>query len=260
MPSTKDIDISKKYLALFKGEPGTGKTRAACSFPKPFVFDFDGKLAVAKNIFPDKDIQYESYFNNFPGSMKRLEQLSTYCPYGTIIFDSLTSFARTVLNFMIKSRGGKGSLQRGGLDVPQIEDYGGETAAMIQLIDFVRLISERGIKVIIIAHVVEISEKNIKTQQTTVARQLLTGGKKIAAELPAYFDEAYHFYHEGGFDGKPDFKAYTLNAGEDWAKSALPLPNPIKWTNKNFYDTLIEIVPSLDRKVVEVEKKNNGFQ
>lgn len=260
--NTKDINPFSKYFALFKGEPGTGKTRAAASFPKPYVFDFDGKLAVVRNVFPNKDVNYDTYYNDFPAAMKKLEELINYCPYDTIIWDSLTSFARTTLSHMIKYRGGKGDLKKGGLNVPQIEDYGGETAAMVQMVDALRLICNRGVRVIVIAHVVEVTEKNIKTQQSTTTRQLLTGGKKIAAELPAYFDEAYHFYHEGGFDGKPQFKAFTLNSGEDWAKTALPLPNPIEWTGKDFYkDILLNIAPKLGEVVAVAEKpkSSTGF-
>lgn len=240
MPNTKDLVIGERLFCLFKGEPGVGKTRAAGSFPEPFFFDFDGRLATLKLAFGDKSIAYESYYGNFRGAMNKLEELTNYCPYGTVVFDSLTSYVRTVLTHMIKSRGGKGDLMRGGLPVAQIEDYGGETAALVQLVDALRAISTKKVNVILTAHVVSVTEKNIKNQQVTEMRQLLTGGKKIAAELPAYFDEAYHFFTQGGFDGKPEFKTYTMNAGEDWAKTALPIPQLITWTNKNFYETIKE--------------------
>jgi hypothetical protein len=249
MPNTKDIKLGDKVFCLYKGEPGTGKTRAAGSFPKPFVFDFDGRLATLRLAFPEKDIAYESYYNNFDAAMRKLEEFTSYCPYETVIFDSLTSFVRTTLNHMIRSRGGKGDLTRGGLRVPQIEDYGGETAALVQLTDALRVIYAKGTNVVLIAHVVTTTERNIKKQEVTEMRQLLTGGKKIAAELPAYYDECYHFFTQGGFDGKPEYKVYTANAGDDWAKTSLPLPQVITWTNLNFYDKLQGFIKEKEGKL-----------
>ena len=56
------------------------------------------------------------------------------------------------------------------------------------------------------------------------------GAKKTVAEVPAYFDEAYHFDVNTGADGNPQYRVLTRNIGEDWAKTALPLPNEIDFT------------------------------
>ena len=62
----------------------------------------------------------------------------------------------------------------------------------------------------------------------------MTGGRKIAAEIPVYFNEAYHFYNtpSGGFE------IITKADGEDWAKTSLPLPERIDFTHKNLYDII----------------------
>ena len=247
MPNAKDLVIGDRQFCLYKGEPGTGKSVVAGSFPKPFFFDMDGRMRVLTNRYPGKDIVYESYFSNFPGMMLKLGELLNYCDYETIVFDSLTSFSRTTMTHMIKSRVAdagniKKRLQRGGLDVSQLEDYGGETAAITQLLDAMRELNKKA-NVILIAHCVDVIERNTQTKSVVVNRQLLTGGKKIAAEIPAYFDEAYHFYARPDLSGgNPDYFVATSAAGIDWAKTALPIPNEITWTNKNFYETLTELI------------------
>ena len=43
--NTKDISIEDLRLkVLVYGKSGTGKTTFACSFPKPYVFDFDNGM------------------------------------------------------------------------------------------------------------------------------------------------------------------------------------------------------------------------
>jgi hypothetical protein len=257
MANTKDLKIGDKLFGLFKGEPGTGKTIGAASFPAPYIFDLDSRLAPVRLRFPEKDIVFDSYFNNFIGMMKKFEELLNYNPYETIIVDSLTSFARTVLSHMVKYRVGEDrtkKLQRGGLDVAQIEDYGGETAAIVQLIDALKVLGGK-CNIILIAHVVVSDAYNIKTQQVTTSRQLLTGGKKIAAEIPTAFNEAWHFSCRSDFNSRPQFMINTQQTGVDWAKTALPIPYEIDWTDKNLY----ELIQSYLKTETKTETKAGGF-
>lgn len=247
MPNAKDLVVGERMFALYKGDPGTGKSTAAASFPEPYFFDLDGRIRGVTLMHPGKDIIYDSFFNNFPGMIRKLSELVNYNPYGTIVFDSLTSFSRTTMSHMIKARVAdaadiKKRLQRGGLDVSQIDDYQGETAAIVQLMDAMRELNKK-CHVLMIAHCVDVVERNIKNQTQTVLRQLLTGGKKIAAEIPAYFDEAYHFYSRPDLSGgNPDYFVSTSAAGFDWAKTALPLPKEITWTKQNFYEVLTNLL------------------
>lgn len=244
MPNAKDLIHGERMNCLYKGEPGTGKSNAAASFPEPYFFDLDGRIRPVALMHPGKDIIYDSFFGNFPGMVRKLSELVNYCPYGTVVFDSLTSYSRTVMSHMIKARVADASdikkrLQRGGIDVSQLDDYQGETAAIVQLLDAMRELNKK-CHTILIAHCVDVIERNAQTKTTVVNRQLLTGGKKIAAEIPAYFDEAYHFYARPDLSGgNPDYFVSTSAAGIDWAKTALPLPTEITWTKKNFYETLM---------------------
>lgn len=247
MPNAKDLISGERMFCLFKGEPGTGKTNAAASFPSPYFFDLDGRIRPVALMHPGKDVIYDTYLNDFPGMMRKMSELLNYNPYGTVVVDSLTAFSRTVMSHMIKARVSdagdtKKRLTRGGIDVSQLEDYGGETAAIVQLLDALRLIN-RKCHVILIAHCVDVIERNAQTKSVNINRQLLTGGKKIAAEIPAYFDEAYHFYSRPDLSGgNPDYYITTSAAGIDWSKSALSLPSEITWTKKNFYDTLMNLL------------------
>jgi hypothetical protein len=245
--NTRDLVIGDLQFCMYKGDPGTGKSRAAGSFPEPFFFDIDGRMRPLALAYPDKAIQYESFFNDFAGMMRKLGEFLNYSPYGTYVIDSLTSFSRTTMSHMIKARvkdsgDTKRRLQRGGLDVSQLEDYGGETAAITQLLDAMRELNKKA-HVILIAHCVDVVERNIQQGTTIMTRQLLTGGKKIAAEIPAYFDETYHFYSRPDLSGgNPDYYVSTSAAGIDWAKTALPLPPEIHWSHQNFYDILTSLV------------------
>ena len=88
MPSTKDIDTTARFFSIFKGAPGTGKTRAAGSFPAPYFFDFDGRLSIIRTIFPDKDVQYDSYYKNFKAAM---DKFAIAAIQGTTLIEPMTN-------------------------------------------------------------------------------------------------------------------------------------------------------------------------
>jgi hypothetical protein len=249
----------KKVLALFKGDPGTAKSPAAASYPEPYVLDLDGRIDSIINYWApkEKDVKFDTIINDYPKLCEKMEALLRYNPYQTIVIDSITTLARSLHALIFQARGAGSQARQGRRDneekeriymnsakipgkfdgIPRLEidDYMTENNGIIQILDACRVLHNggKGCNVIVIAHVVEVENKDLKGRVTRT-RSIMTGGRKIAAEIPVYFNEAYHFYNTaaGGFE------ILTKADGEDWAKTALPLPERIDFTGKNLYDEI----------------------
>ncbi len=247
MANTADIQLDARFFCLFKGDPGVGKSIAAASFPKPFIFDNDRRIKSIVNYWRPrgKEVDY-MHAANYLQVQSKLEELLVRCPYETIVYDGFTTGGDMILRTMQTTRNpGAAKIMRGGIELLQIEDYGGESQGLKWIIETLKDISWRqNVHVICTAHVLETSSTNLKTQQTTISRSLMTAGKKIAAALPVHFDEAYHFDVQEAFNptDPPKYTLITHHVGQDWAKTALPLPMRIDFTNGSLYDIIMDIL------------------
>lgn len=254
-------DNAGALLCLFKGDPGTAKSPAAASFPEPYVLDLDGRIDSIINYWApkQKDVKFDTIINNYPKLCEKMEALLRYHSYGTIVLDSITTLARSLHALIFQARGAGAQIeQRRGKDkdgerervymnsatipgqfkgIPRLEidDYMTENNGIIQILDGLRVLHNggKGCNVIVIAHVVEVENKDLKNRVTRT-RSIMTGGRKIAAEIPVYFNEAYHFYNTAA----AGFEILTKADGEDWAKTALPLPERLDFTGKNLYEEI----------------------
>lgn len=257
----EDIDEYKpegqSLICLFKGDPGTAKSPAAASFPEPYILDLDGRIASVASYWRGKDrkIKYDTLINDYPKLCDKLDALIRYNPYPTVVLDSITTLARSLHTLIFQARGA-GSQARekdedgkkriylnaakipnkfDGIPVLEIDDYKTESTGIIQILDACRVLwnGGKGCNVIVIAHVIEVETKDLKNRVTRT-RAIMTGGRKIAAEIPVYFNEAYHFYNtpSGGYE------IITKADGEDWAKTSLSLPERLDFTHKNLYDEI----------------------
>lgn len=241
-------------LSLFKGEPGTAKTPSAVTYPGSYLIDLDGRASATVAYWKGKKkFHFDTLVNDYPKLCEKLDGLIRYNPYGTVIIDSITTLARSIhtLIFEARSKGAQakeankriyinaakipGKFE--GIPVLEIDDYKTESTGIIQILDACRVLwnNGAGCNVIIIAHVIEVENKDLKGKITRT-RAIMTGGRKIAAEIPVYFNEAYHFFT--GLSG--GYSIVTKNDGEDWAKTSLPLPKEIDFTNKDFYQLINE--------------------
>jgi hypothetical protein len=259
----EDIDEYKPegaaLLSLFKGDPGTAKSPAAASYPEPYIIDLDGRIASVASYWKGKGrkIKFDTIINDYPKLCDKMESLIRYNPYGTIVLDSITTLARSLHTLIFQARGagtqaredrdqdGKKRIYLNAAKIPggfegipvlEIDDYKTESTGIIQILDACRVLwnGGKGCNVIVIAHVIEVENKDLRGRVTRT-RAIMTGGRKIAAEIPVYFNEAYHFYNtpSGGFE------IITKADGDDWAKTAIPgLPERIDFTNKILYDEI----------------------
>ena len=168
-----------------------------------------------------------------------------------MIIDSITTLARSIHTLIFEARSKGAQVKKDkeriylnaakipgrfeGIPVLEIDDYKTESTGIIQILDAGRVLwnDGKGCNVIFIAHVIEVENKDLKGKITRT-RSIMTGGRKIAAEIPVYFNEAYHFFT--GLSG--GYTIITKNDGEDWAKTSLPLPKEIDFTNQDFYSLI----------------------
>lgn len=261
-----ELQPETRIFALFKGDPKTGKDIAAHSFALAgplYTFDLDSRMESVAHYYtkvvprPDivENIQYDR-FEDVLTILNRLQELKQACHYRTVVVSSLTSFARKSLTTMISTRDPKSLSKddqakariRGGIPMNIIEDFGGEANAITLLMDGLIVISVKyNCNVILTAHVIN-PEAGAYSKRT-----LLTGGKKIAGEIPVSFNEAYQFYVEtsggmeiGANDTNRRFLAKTQPTSLDWAATAMSLPETIDFTAGKtsglFYEELMRFV------------------
>jgi len=253
----RDIKPYKRIVGLAKGEPGSWKTVGIASWAKAgpmYIFDLDHNLnslvkmywnhpEVLDNLFSD---QFDGYYD----SEKKLEEIhdetrdnlkrgiSPACRYKSLLFDGLTILGRSLINKAIEARIETAddkelskAVTSAEVYVAHMEDYRGESQGINNILSLLRstVFEKADVNIFLTAHVVEVETRNQKNEITHVSRTVLTGGKKIAAEIPAYFTEIWHF-DVAGSAGKPRYEIITTHGGDDFAKTAMFLPNKIEWT------------------------------
>lgn len=214
MPNAKDIDVSKvKLKVLCWGPSGSGKTTFAGTFPRPYIFDFDGGIVTLRG----KDVQYDRYNPRDPETWRKVDlKLKTFergevKDIDTIVIDSLTSLQEAAENQaqMVNGRVGEPTSQHEwGLVINYLGDLMYRLVALADL---------KGFHLVVVAH--EQIEKD-ELQGKVLALPLVVG-KKLPGRLPVWFDEVYYAYTEKGKDGLPVFKLQLVPDAMHFAKSRL---------------------------------------
>lgn len=245
---TSDLEFAKRLMILAKGEPGSWKTCSLATFPGPiYFFDLDGRMAPVRKMLPDrKDIFYDTYGPlDFVKFVEALERMAGQKDYRTVVIDSLTALARMAINTSIRLNDRK---KKSGVYMPEIQDWMYEARGLSQVLDAAR----QGLfncHFIMVAHVVKSETPQLGGDATIETRQLLTGGRKIAAEIPAYFDEVWHFQVRPGGNGMVG-EVITQSGGKDFAKTALPLPKAIDITYpKRLFDEIQKCLAAYNTKL-----------
>lgn len=246
-----DYKPLNNMMFLFKSESGCGKSTAIGSFPEPiYVASCDGRIAPLKHnpLLRVRDIEFD-IFTEYRPLIEKLEQIEKSNNYATVAVDPLTGFARLAIDHLFNNRGldtRKGSDKEprsvGGIPLMSIQEYAGETSAIGNMLILLRIIRNHGANVVLTSHVVTSEQKSLDGKYITT-RRLLTGGNKIAAEIPSYFDEVYHFYSASGLSNEKKYFATTYNTGEDYSRTSFfGLQKEIDFTNALFYDRLLEAI------------------
>lgn len=252
-------------FCMFKGEPGTRKSTQALSFPGPqYWFSFDCKMK-GINIpmrewgVDPKSITYDDYLvtaterTPLDRVKAKLQQLQVDCPYKTIVLDSVTSCADLILRQTLHMKGGSGK-QIAGIAVSSVEDFNAEASGLTEIMGCLKDIHlTYRVNVILIAHVIQTELRELNGE-THMSRIIVTAAKKVAAKIPAYCDEVYHFNIKSGFDvdAGGDYGLLTTHTGEDFARTTLPLEKEIIFKNERLYTKWI--APAIDKMKLDPPK------
>lgn len=247
------VDPSLTY-GLFKGEPGVRKSTEALTYPKSqYWFSFDQKmdallLPMRKFGINPKEIQFDDY-NDWNTARVKLTQFQLNCPFKTLVFDSITSIGDAALNQALRMKTGL-KRQSGatagkvvaGIPINELEDYNAESAVLQELVAITKDIHKfHKVNIILIAHVIQVDYKTIGGE-THMSRSIVTAAKKIAAKIPAYCTEVYHFNIKKSFEADKggQYALLTEHTGDDFARTALPLPKEIVFGDSSLYDNWVK--------------------
>lgn len=234
-----DFQPSKRFVGLEKGKPKSGKSIFAASFPNILMIDLDKRFDTVAQFY-QKVLKKTDIEVFQPDSFKALDQkmrdLKKECPYTTVHIASLTRLARVLMTEICAQRGDTKGKKVGGISVTIVEDYSGETAGIVKIIEALLSLP---CHILLEAHLIATANKDEIC--------LLTGGKKIAGEVPAYFNEVYFFEAEAPItsDGKPTHRFYTKQYGIHECSTALDLPYSVDFTDRSAFDILCDYNPHL---------------
>lgn len=253
MPTMYDELNLDVLFSMFKGEWGTRKSTSAVSFPGPqYWFSYDKKMRSL--ILPMKNfgikmnsITYDDY-TDWSKADKKLRELKVDCPYKTIVVDSITSLGDSIMDQTkrfkaggTRKSGAAAGKSVGGIEVNELEDYNAESSAIGDMISMLKDIHGfHKVNVILIAHVIQVEYRSV-AGETHFSRSIVTAAKKMAAKIPAYCDEVYHFNIDRGMEagGEGSYALLTTHTGDDYARTGLPLPKKIVFGNQPLYDRYI---------------------
>src|SRR5947209_14166302 len=190
-----NAEPDKYFFILAKGEPGTGKSDFAASFPEPYFFDFDRKIESLKARWPNKSIEYDQ-FDTYNDAADKLEKFMNRCDYGTLIDDSITFQVDAITQQTFKVRGTKGKTI-GNIKVKDWDDYNAEESALTNFLNAMASFRKKCHSVVL-AHVIHGSRDSDSTGLVSSGRRILTGGKTIGSKIPGFFPNVFHFQTELG--------------------------------------------------------------
>lgn len=253
MPTVDQLTLDKRFLGMFVGRSGNGKTAAAASFPKPMkVFDFDGRISGILGCdwitqAERKEIEFSTYppfikpgdkpsYTRLNTELEMMHMQGTKLPYKTLVFDSLTSASLALLRDSIPISGAGRKV--GALELPGPGDYGFESQAISNILAYLRSLPVPNI--IVSAHVVERygkSDPDNPYSESIPIGEKLSVRDKVGENSLIYFDHVLKFEREraGG-----DMRYYCVFRS-DLAKTTLSKAPPrIDITRKHFYNEVLQ--------------------
>ena len=211
------LDKAMHLRALLYGQAGKGKTYFIRSMPKPcLVFDFDGKIKPLYGVDGIDIISYrvstsqecQAAFTQFRADLKEFTKSGLY-QSGAI--DSLTSFDTVALRALCAMA------SKGDDDRPTLPTYGDLANYYSMLFTQLKAIDK---SMLVIAH--ELYKEDKETNQLLGITPLITG-KKIIPQLPAYFEEVWHFEY---VDGNPPKRVLHYKPYKKFICTTASIPGP----------------------------------
>lgn len=262
-PKATDLKFEDRMSFLFKGPFGFGKTLAALSMAVdgPVWLSYWDKKEPLELLYwfkyrcPEifKNIEYDVYgSHNAHEYLNKLNRLIKDCPYYGIVNDSVTMMTASAVNWSLGFRNVKDGPKKDELNpaamkmIPDFDEYKVETSLVTQSLDICRALP---CNVIWTAHPlstlrVEGSGGSMRVSKTN---SIVSYGTKVGSLVPGQFTEIYHFSKDTSWDnskGRANQK-YIINTttvGDEFAKTALGLPEEIDITDRMFWPLWKELV------------------
>lgn len=230
--------MGDRFMALFVGPNGSGKSCAAASWPGPIkFFDTDGRMAPIKLMYPlREDIEYDTYGPKRQGNIKsyvdlceEIEALQDNCPWATVVMDGITSLSNTSITYQLQVRSGNTrltpKLTKGGLVTASFDEFNGETTTVTQILDVLKVLP---CHIIVTAH--PVIKTDLSGDKPIRTESLVSYGPKLGSFIPIYFNEIWKFKTRTNGEGFDRIVQTQPYAGDDYCKTALPLPPIIDHT------------------------------
>lgn len=267
IPKASELTTDTRFVGLFVGDSGSGKTVAEASFPGPVHFnDFDGRIRgllgapwidrknITYDFFPPKDPNLIEKLNNNLETLLAAARTGVGVVPNTLVTDSITSECYAFICQSIPlthntgknpAAGGKKGKFLGPISMPGPEDYGLEAQATYDYIAFLKSLPIPNI--IVSAHFVDKYDrpKDEHGETLTYADTIVVGKKlsirdKIGTNIKINFDHIFEFERE--IINRQE-KFYVTFRGELARTSYLGLPiGRHDITGKNFYDELQKLI------------------
>lgn len=221
-------ETAKPVTLLLKGDSGSGKTFKACQFPRPVLFNFDNNLSGLRKLPDDvrKGVRIVNPRADEKGAVKpdmvwanfvkQLETVGQDASVGTIIIDSLTTMAESLMDKVLKT----GDPSK----VVEIQNWG----------EFSRFMKWLGEELLCATdldkHVVFLAHESLMTEKLTgKVRYNLSIGGQTKSNFDLYFTDVWRSYTKNKSDGTVEYWIRTLPTDYHTAKSSLALPPDFKW-------------------------------
>lgn len=268
MPKASSIQPDKNISFLFKGDPGSSKTCAACSFAAigdVWLAYFDKQTPVEIYNYFNKigrpelleRIEFDSYSSvNANEYLNKLFKLSRDPGrYVAGITDSVTNLTSAAVNWNLKFRPGAGSDSSKDIALPDMDEYKTETSLVTQALDICKSLPWFNIWTAHPLNQIRIKAgAGGKMQEVVQGQTLVTYGSKVGSMIAGNFTEAYHFGRH-----LDERRVWTDALGDNWAKSAYTIPSYFDITNKLFYEVWVKLVSEAFPKEVLVDNPNDRF-
>lgn len=267
-PKASDLTVNNLSF-LFKGSPGSFKTGAVASFAAggPVRLNYFDKSKPVELVHflthiikrPEllANIDYKVYSApNAHEYLNDLAELTRRCDYFAVATDSVTSMTASAVNWSLGFRNPAGAKKdplnsKAVLMIPDFDEYKVETSYITQALDISRTLP---CHIIWTAH--PLSKMNISGGQSgavgdkmkiTKSNSIVSYGSKVADLIPGQFIEIYHFNKQSEWDAKigaTKMKGIvsTKAVGDEYAKSALNLPDEFDITDRLFYEVWSELL------------------
>ena len=248
-----------RFVGLFIGRSGGGKSTAAYSFPKPMkVLDLDGRIrgGLSNSWIDPTGIDYEFYPprggpNHVATYVKLDKDLETLLlmqnmpgvtPYKTLVLDSLTfemiAFLLDAIPLVHAEGAGK---KVGQMEMAGPAEYGFQATGTYKVMSFLRSLAIPN--VIVTAHIIakygKAPGETNKFAPNVIIGEQLNMTDKLAEAIPSYFDHIYRFSKvENG--GRSQY--FVKTDGEMERSAYLSIPREADITGKDFYKWLMNNV------------------